>query len=212
MKERLIGACVLVALGVIFIPMFFKGPDPGATVTRDVALPAPSSAVRSYRMSLLENDPPQPISPLVAAGKAPAQARSGTIDRTTAPVAGAGKTAPKQIRTMPIDVPAPQADKPAPAASKQAAQAEDPDIAKNVDNDPGWAVQVGSFANPDNAMTLMKQLKAKGFHSFIKRYANGPKTLYRVRVGPVDARREAEKLAPAVAAASGGPTEVVSNP
>ena len=41
MKQRLVGAVVLVALGVIFLPMLVKGPAPDSGVS-DVSLDAPA--------------------------------------------------------------------------------------------------------------------------------------------------------------------------
>ncbi|HET7371161.1 MAG TPA: SPOR domain-containing protein [Gammaproteobacteria bacterium] len=215
MKERLIGACILVALAVIFIPMFVEEPAPAGMVTKDVDLPASATAVSAFQMSLTRNTPPEPISPRVAAGEAPAEARSGRIDRTAAPATRAVEVAlnaapePTTARTVPVDLPAP--DKSQPVAANKPAAADDAPV------DPaaslsGWFVQAGSFANRDNAERLTKRLQGKDFNAFMLRARSGDQTVYRVRIGPLEARREAERLAPTVAAASGGPTEVVSNP
>lgn len=204
-KERVIGACILVALAVIFIPMLVEKPNPEAVVTTSVDLPEPSTAVKAYRLSLTENSPPEPISPLVAAGKAPRH--SGEINRTA-------DNAPPRAQAKP-ETTAAVTPKPSTAGTTQSAPPEESAEAPArdpADDRPGWAVQVGSFANHDNASRLVSRLKDKGFHAFVRQYTHAGKTYYRVRVGPVDARREAEKLAPAVAAASGGPTKVVPNP
>ena len=49
----------------------------------------------------------------------------------------------------------------------------------------GWAVQIGSFANPDNAAKLEEQVAARGYRVLTERVtvANG-KTRVRVLVGP----------------------------
>ncbi|HET8551876.1 MAG TPA: SPOR domain-containing protein [Gammaproteobacteria bacterium] len=216
MKERLIGACILVALAVIFIPMFFNEPAPAGMVTKDIDLPAAVTGVSTYQMSLTRDTPPEPISPLVAAGKAPAEKRSGTIDRTvpstrTVDLAVNHELATVKTKTVPVEVPPPQQSKKV-ATAKPAASKADIAPADPAAQQPGWVVQAGSFANRDNAQRLTNRLKQKGFEAFILQAKSGGQTVYRVRVGPVDARRQAEKLAPAIAAASGGPTEVVSNP
>ncbi|HET7569387.1 MAG TPA: SPOR domain-containing protein [Gammaproteobacteria bacterium] len=218
MKERLIGACILVALAVIFIPMFFDEPAPAGMVTKNVELPAAVTGVSTYQMSLTRNTPPEPISPLVAAGKAPADKRSGKIDRTAAPatrtvdLAVNPEPATVKTKTVPVEVPPPQQQSTKVATAKPAASKADSAPADPAAQQPGWVVQAGSFANHDNAQRLTNRLKQKGFDAFILQAKSGGQTVYRVRVGPVDARRQAEKLAPAIAAASGGPTEVVSNP
>jgi cell division protein FtsN len=184
-------------------------------VTKDVDLPASATAVSAFQMSLTRNTPPEPISPLVAAGKAPAEARSGRIDRTAAPATRTVDVTvdttpePTTAKTVPVDLPEPTKSQPVAKAEPAA-----------VDNVPenqaaalsGWFVQAGSFANRDNAERLTRRLKDKDFSAFMLRASSGGRTVYRVRIGPLGARRDAEKLAPVVAAASGGPTEVVSNP
>jgi cell division septation protein DedD len=234
-KERLIGACVLVALAVIFIPMLFHGPEPGATVTSSVTLPGSSSQTRTFEMSLTRNAPPRPISPRVAAGKA---APAGRIDRPQKGRAPREKTLRqgREIKVTPAPAPArPKAaeKQPPESASRSVAlnldlstseqgtqktvpaETEAPDHGQPVDTRPqpaGWFVQAGSFAHKKNASRLTSQLKGKGFSAFVATAESGGHQVYRVRVGPLGERRDAEKLAPSVAAATGAPTEVVSNP
>lgn len=55
LKERLIGAVVLVILGVIIIPLFLKGSPPDSGVSQSVSLPPASStgaASQQYTLSL----------------------------------------------------------------------------------------------------------------------------------------------------------------
>lgn len=53
LKERLIGAVVLVVLGIIIIPFFIKSsPSPDSTVTQAVSLPAADSTAAQQQMSL----------------------------------------------------------------------------------------------------------------------------------------------------------------
>lgn len=54
LKERLIGAIVLVILGVIIIPFFLKGSSPDSGVTQSVTLPpsGATSAPQQYTMAL----------------------------------------------------------------------------------------------------------------------------------------------------------------
>jgi DedD protein len=72
MKERLIGAVVLVVLGVIIIPFFLKGsPSPDSTVSQAVSLPASDSTAAQQQVSLPLT---ATAAPAVAATKAPAPA------------------------------------------------------------------------------------------------------------------------------------------
>ena len=53
LKERLIGAAVLVVLGVIVIPLFLKSsPSPDSTVNQSVSLPAADSTAAQQQVSL----------------------------------------------------------------------------------------------------------------------------------------------------------------
>ena len=59
----------------------------------------------------------------------------------------------------------------------------------------GWAVQVGSFASRENAERLMRELGRQGFEAFVAEGSSGGRKLYRVRIGPVAERAQADALA-----------------
>ena len=57
-----------------------------------------------------------------------------------------------------------------------------------------FTVQVGSFANQKNAQRLTQKLINAQFEAYIDQINSGTTLLYRVRVGKLDSRPEAEKL------------------
>ena len=57
-----------------------------------------------------------------------------------------------------------------------------------------FSVQVGSFANQKNAQQLTQKLINSQFEAYIDQLNSGKTLLYRVRVGKLDSRAEAEKL------------------
>lgn len=57
-----------------------------------------------------------------------------------------------------------------------------------------FAVQVGSFGSEDNAAGLRDRLQNKGYRAFVDSVEGDERTFYRVRVGPVIERGEAEAL------------------
>ncbi len=60
----------------------------------------------------------------------------------------------------------------------------------------GWAIQLGTFSNQDNANRLMDKLKAADWSAWITPITNrSGKTFYRVRVGPEVSREAADKSA-----------------
>ena len=59
----------------------------------------------------------------------------------------------------------------------------------------GWAVQLGSFGDKQNAERLASVVSKKGFSTYLMSSQQAGKTLYRVRVGPRDSRAQATELA-----------------
>jgi len=70
---------------------------------------------------------------------------------------------------------------------------------------PLWRVQVGAFQNQDNALRLAEAMRAQGFPTSVEFFDD----FYKVRVGNLPTRREAEDLARRLASL-GLPTWVVS--
>ncbi|NDK39301.1 SPOR domain-containing protein [Pseudoxanthomonas gei] len=84
LKQRLIGAVVLVALAVIFLPMLIKGPAPDSGVS-DVPLDVPAAPGGQYETREL---------PLVTPGNAP---QGGVVGMDSAPVPAAGASASEAV-------------------------------------------------------------------------------------------------------------------
>lgn len=96
LKQRLIGAVVLVALAVIFLPMLIKGPAPDSGVS-DVPLDMPATPGGQYETREL---------PLVTPGQAPAGG-----------VVGLGSSAPAPAATTPASEAIPLGTSPDAAAA-----------------------------------------------------------------------------------------------
>jgi DedD protein len=58
----------------------------------------------------------------------------------------------------------------------------------------GWAVQVGSFSERENAASLRKELQRAGFSAFEERVVSGGEPVFRVKVGPEASRSRAKAL------------------
>jgi cell division septation protein DedD len=182
LKERLIGAAVLVVLGVIVIPLFLKSsPSPDSTVNQAVSLPMADSTAAQPQVSLPLTATVAPATPaIVAATKAPAPA-------------AASHPAPK-----PAVHAIPRATAPAPVASAPQTSGK-------------WTVQAGSYGSAANADKAAATLKQHGFRANVSHFSKAGHTYYRVRVGAYAERGDAEKAAAAVAKAIGGKPEVVPN-
>ena len=184
LKERLIGAVVLVILAAIIIPWVLKGGSVPSTttVTQPLALPQQATAApaaQTYHMAL--------SGPLSEASTLPASAAS-------------------QSPPAPVAAPAQQ---PAARPAGNAAAAAVPRPHGTV---PGkWAVQAGSYASQRNALAVEHKLVKRGFHAYVSRYHKNGRTYYRVRVGPYADRAAAERMVDKVARAYGGRAEAVPN-
>ncbi|MBV6791307.1 SPOR domain-containing protein [Xanthomonas euvesicatoria] len=210
LKQRLIGAIVLVALAVIFLPMLVKGPAPSSGVA-DVPLEAPAAPANGeFETREL---------PLVTPGNAPAGGALGM----------AGAPAPVQNNPDAADLAAPSSTPSAPevAAGNYAVnfgayatsadadaviarlkQAQLPGFSEKtqIDGRPAWRVRVGPYA--DQAQAESARLQAVKVRSDVN-----------AQVVTLDANAAAPAPAPAVkpgssvaAASTTAPTKTESLP
>jgi cell division septation protein DedD len=167
-------AAILVALLVIVVPEMLSGPDaPGSNAEAPPAAPATDGPpLRKYTADLTRDAVIQPESPPAVTG----------LDSPVLP------------QEPPPEMPA----EPAPAATPEPARAAVPDPAATVQPVPadrGWTVQVGVFAQAENADGLARKLESLGHSASVSRAtAAKGKVLFRVRVGPVPDRAAALRL------------------
>ncbi len=99
MKTRLLGAAVLIALAVLFVPMFFSGspPTPGGDQTVSLAIPpAPDRDLQTKTMSLT----PDAVAPASSVGTLPTQSVSpASADRLA--TVNIGSNRPRDVETDP---------------------------------------------------------------------------------------------------------------
>jgi DedD protein len=190
LKQRLIGATVLIALAVIFLPMLVDGPEPTrGTATVPLDIPVPPE--RDFETRELPLAPPASTTP------APAPVdpdRVVTVEAEAAPridaMPEAGTTG-TEASALPQTTPAPTA--PAAAAPTPAA-APAPTAPVAPESTPGgrYAVNLGSYANRANADALVSALKRAGLPAYAEAVQAEGKAVQRVRVGPYAQRGEAE--------------------
>jgi DedD protein len=219
LKQRLIGAAVLVALAVIFLPMLLDGPQPESTrepVPLDIPV-APESGrerqVREIPLTLPVTAPPaQPAAgepeTLPTVDIVPAE-RVDALDPADRPASepSARTAAPSVTAPVPA-APAPSATEspaPAPAASAPAASP-----------GGGFAVNLGSFAQAANAESLRARLQGAGFPVLSERIQIEGKPATRLRAGPYATRAEAERarvlIGQTVSGASGSVVALAPEP
>jgi DedD protein len=185
-KERLVGASILVVLIVLIVPELLSGPAPGPVTPRlPVSAPEP---VRNVTVDLATNKAPAP-EPAAEASAASSAQPMGTGSSDAASAAAEPTPAPPAPAAPPATVPSAPLETTAPPPTS-AATAVKPAAAGH-----SWAVQLGSFASHANADKLVRKLKAQGFSVYVLSGGSGPSVRYRVRVGPVADRGAATQAA-----------------
>ncbi|MDP9525540.1 SPOR domain-containing protein [Pseudomonas protegens] len=186
-KQRMVGALVLVALAVIFLPMLFSREDE----QRHVAVEAPplpqASAMPQVQVEpVVVPEPkalpqePVPVEEPVVQQVAPSMPIAPSAP-VVAPAPAASKPAPK-----PAPVPAPAPAQPIAAAKPDTSQSRIDANGLSI----SWSVQLASLSSREGAENLQKTLRSQGYNAYI-RSADGKN---RVFVGPLIERAEADRL------------------
>ena len=192
LKERIIGAAVLVVFVVLVVPVFLDGPpQSGEIVSERVPLPG-QAAEGETRTVVLDRDRDEPV-------PVPAPVTEPEAEQAQ-PVKPESKPEPEP-ETTPEPEPKPEPAKP---AAKQPAPAGDSPTGM-------WAVQLGTFGNQQNAERLAADLRKQGFAAFLSQLSTGSGELHRVRIGPQKDRESAEAMAERLARA-GHKGQVVPHP
>ncbi|BCX67173.1 SPOR domain-containing protein [Pseudomonas izuensis] len=189
-KQRMVGALVLVALAVIFLPMLFSRQDEQRQVTVDVPAAPQAPAMPQVQVEPVVVPEPQalPQEPVPSDDEI-------AQDMPAVPTAPAVPTpAPAAKPAAPAPVPA-LAAKPttAPAQPITAAPGKPDTTQSRVDANGlsvSWSVQLASLSNRESAEKLQKTLRSQGYNAYI-RSADGKN---RVFVGPLIERAEADRL------------------
>ncbi len=183
LKERIIGAVVLVVFVVLVVPVFLDGPpQDGEVVTERVLLPGQDAD--DTRTVILNNDRTEPV-PTSSNERAKEPEPPATEPETT-PVEA---TQEPVVRVM--QDPEKTPPKPAPQPVEQA-----PEQDQSVTSATGmWAVQLGSFSSKENAEKLAADLRRQGYTAFVSQHQTGSGVLHRVRIGPQKDRAGAEQMA-----------------
>ena len=191
-KQRMVGALVLVALAVIFLPMLFSRQDEQRQVTVEAPSAPQAPALPQVQVEPVAVPEPQalPQEPVPSDDEI-AQQESAV---PAVPVAPAPAAKPVTPPPAPAPVPA-LAAKPAtaPAQPITAAPGKPDTTQSRVDANGlsvSWSVQLASLANRESAEKLQKTLRSQGYNAYI-RTADGKN---RVFVGPLIERAEADRL------------------
>jgi DedD protein len=222
LKERLIGATILVALIVLIVPELLTGPRRPAAPPLSVGPPAASRSVSIDLATSRATSAPQTrdaasASAVEPSGVAPRDLTAAPADSST-PAAATPDTVSPGVAAPSVTAPG-RTTNAAPTVTTLRAQEEATGTLESPPSSPrswsritrsgavgevhsggaqphhAWAVQLGSFVSKANAEKLVQQLKAKGSSVYVMSSGSGSSLRYRVRMGPMADREAAERIA-----------------
>ncbi len=196
-KQRLIGAIVLVSLGIIFIPLLLNGGFYRNTVSPKFTIePMPEELTQD--LTRIPEPLTMPAPKMIAAipvrddelvetsQATQADAKKEDITPLSKPSAPSTKTV-KTIQTAEVKakplVKTVKTIKPKPNIVKKASFK----VAKKPSNkkiNKAYAIQVASFSDKSNALKLQKRLRHKKYKAYVERVNTTKGLRYRLRVGP----------------------------
>lgn len=181
-KHRLIGAAVLTAIAVLFLPSFFKDRQQFQVDTSSQIPGRPSITAVDF------NEPEQPegIEP------APAPETMFVPDEAESLTPEALPRETKSAISM-ISSSGKASSLSNSISSASTSQAVSSEVAAQILPE-GWVIQVASLSLQDGANKLRDQLQLEGHRAYVRSVSLGEKTVYRVFIGPKQTKAEAMTL------------------
>jgi DedD protein len=189
-RRRLIGAVVLLAIGVIGFPMLFETqprPLPG-----DIPIELPRREGQPAPSSLLPREPPAPPDLPRAADPPPAAVTSASAVLAEAPAPAPPPALPAERRggdNPPASPPAVSAQAKAAAARPASADAAS---AAGEAKATRFVVQVGAYTDAGTLRDVRAKVEKLGLKTYTQSIETDAGKRTRVRVGPFATRQEAE--------------------
>lgn len=195
LKQRLVGAIVLIILAVIVLPMLLSGrsetlkqesrqievppkPDELSIETRRFPVGVPNHPDARPADSAAPPGPSGTMEQAASAGETP---RPASQEQAGSEAAGAGIESPPPVTT--IKLPG-AADKPVVA----------PMLVNEDADTPRYLVQVGSFSTEKRANALAQRLRGQGLDVVMDVVDRTAGRMHRVRVGPYTRREDADAV------------------
>ncbi|WP_203141080.1 SPOR domain-containing protein [Marinobacter mangrovi] len=200
LKQRIVGALVLISLAVIFVPMLFDEPHTERT-TQQIKLPEEPAFPKVDIQDQGGQSPVTTGSEGASQESAPAysieEQPEAAAPTVTSPQQDGAMTEPQQTASAPEPSPEPaptSSSEPASqvATAPQQSEPEPADEAEFKQTMKGaWLVQLGSFGNQKNALRLRDEVRDKGYAAYTESVKRGDLTLTRVFSGPFVSEDEA---------------------
>ena len=207
-RRRLIGALVLLAVGVVGFPILFETQPRPLPVDTPILVPEGTPA----RVASPAAARPAPAVPAV-----PADAGNEPVAVATAAPAAASAAAPAAVSAAPPQPvaatkpeprpepkPEPEPPKPEPAKASQAAKPTTPTTPTTPETaapaNGRFVVQVGAYNDPERLRAARQKVEKLGYKTYTQDVDSPTGKRTRVRVGPFASRQEADAVATKVKA------------
>ena len=182
LKQRIVGALVLIALAVVFLPMLFKNEEP----VREVVVDAPEmpASTAAPQFSAEQVAIPEPVvDPAAQEWGEIIEPQEQVAVQVIAPApAPASAPVTKKVETVNTAPAQPVTQKPAAV-----------NVAPGIDQNNlpvSWSIQLANLTNKDNAQALRDTYRKKQYNAYV-RSAEGT---HRVLIGPLVKQAEAQAL------------------
>jgi len=187
LKQRLVGAFVILSLAIIFLPMIFDKPHDATRASIVAVPPKPDHSPvevkepKKPQFERIDIDPAdkrvKPLSQIAASPDKSSGANAPDKNTSNAPASSAKNKESESSRVNSVKK---SEDKPAVAHLP---------AFNNV-----WMVQLGTFSDSKNAYRLRDRLREDGFDGHTKAVQIDGKSAVRVFTGPFVNKRDAERV------------------
>lgn len=172
LKQRLVGAVVLIALAVIFLPALFNGGRPSEQRSVQVIPPMPN--IQPIEIRKAQRPSGIPADDKLASKMYEFDEEKALVDKIAVE-----KTSDEKSTSS----------KPESAL----------DLGLKTNGAPkAWVIQVGSFSDKSKADKLKKDLQSDGYKAFTRSVNKKGKTINRVMIGPKLDKKQALRIQQAV--------------
>lgn len=193
LKQRLVGALILLALGVVFWPIIFVGPDEQSAAKLQPIPPPPGVSTASIEppeqgrlrgSPELETDEDSPLLDPPPPSDGPGGEGGNETQAAPPPAAPTVKTTGEPAESSDTNSPGGEVRSEAPQR-----------LVMDADGVPvAWTLQVATVSSAEKAEALRKRLLELRHKAYISRVSSGGKSLYRISIGPKFERAELERI------------------
>lgn len=187
LKQRLVGALVLISLAVIFLPLAFDRQQQRIDTSPYTIPEKPAITIVAPNMEPLEQTAREQYGVIAKVSEekrqqeeASSSADHNAVSRSPPPVSGEPVSMDQTRRYLEQE-----------KAVDTALQNQP--VTTTVPLAEAWVIQVGAFSSEANAKGLQDKLKSAGYAAFVKGGPSAGGTLYKVYVGPEIRRAQLEQ-------------------